>query len=218
MDKLKLALTFISIGIVVGAVIVLVLIFVFGAKLSKVNVGPIEFEIPTATPPVEQPTATIQQVTQQPIATNEPSTQSPQILPTSTSIQPTATQETFVTIFEVFSNLSWQDTGVQIMAGDALRIIWDGKSKWRGANIGDFSDPLGGFIDPNPNYACPPLMPSDEAGWNALVAKIGEAGVPTNPFKVIPTGEGNLYLAMNDCDTQRYDNEGSVVVTIEVRH
>jgi hypothetical protein len=218
MDKLKPALTLIGIGIVVGVVIALALILVFGAKLSRVNVGPIEFEIPTATPPVHQSTAAIQQLKQQPTAIGESSTQSPQVSPTSAPTQPTAESEPFVTTFEVFANLSWQDTGVQVMAGDSLRIIWDGKSRWRGTNTGDFSDPLGGYIDPNPNHTCPPLMPSDEAGWNALISKIGEAGVPTNPFKMIPTGEGNLYLAMNDCDAERHDNEGSIVVTIEVRH
>lgn len=139
-----------------------------GWNVTEVDTGVAKLAPPTATPSVEQPTAT-----------SEPSTQGPQISPTSAPIQPAATQETFVTTFEVFANLSWQDTGIQITTGDTLRIIWDGKSKWRGANTGDFSDPLGGFIGPNPNYACPPLMPSNEAGWNALVAKIGEAGVPS---------------------------------------
>lgn len=120
--------------------------------------------------------------------------------------------------FEVYANLSWQNTGVQIKSGDRLRIIWDGVSKWRGVNSGDFSDPLGGYSDPNSNYVCTPLMPAEQAGWNALVAKIGENGAPTNPFKSTPIGDGILYLAMNDCDKQRYDNEGSVIVTIEVQH
>jgi hypothetical protein len=121
------------------------------------------------------------------------------------------------TSFEVYANLSWQDTGVLVNSGDIVRIIWDGLSRWRGVNYGDFSDPLGGYIDPNANYDCQPLMPSEQAGWNALVAKVGDAGAVTNPFKITPTGEGKLYLAMNDCDQQRYDNEGSVIVTIEVR-
>ena len=162
-----------------------------------------------------QPTATVQQVAQQPTPTSQPTTQ---ISAPPTSIPPTATQAPLVTTYEVFANLSWQDTGVQIKSDDRLRIIWDGKSKWRGINYGDFSDPLGGYSDLNANYDCPPLTPSEEAGWNALVAKIGANGIPSNPFKVIPSGEGNLYLAMNDCDKQRYDNEGSVIVTIEVQH
>lgn len=49
MDKIKLAFTFIGIGIVVGVVIALVLVFVFDAKPTKVNVGPIEFEMSTPT-------------------------------------------------------------------------------------------------------------------------------------------------------------------------
>ncbi len=140
----------------------------------------------------------------------------PTFAPTLTS--PPATQAPSVSTFEVYANLSWQDTGIQIKSGDRLRIIWDGKSKWRGVNSGDFSDPLGGYIDPNSNYSCPPLMPAEQAGWNALVSKIGENGTPTNPFKSIPLGEGTLRLAMNDCKEQRYDNEGSVTVTIEIQH
>jgi len=138
--------------------------------------------------------------------------------PTAQPFTPATSQASSSTQFEVFANLSWQDTGIQINSGDRLRIIWDGKSKWRGVNSGDFSDPLGGYIDPNSNYACTSLMPANQAGWNALVAKIGENGTPTNPFKLIPSGNGTLYLAMNDCDKQRYDNEGSVIVTIEVQH
>lgn len=89
MEKLKLASTFIGIGIVVGAVIVLTLVLVFGAKLSKVNVGPIEFEIPTSTPepqptmtvvsrttsqPTPQPVATVTDIPVQPTATPLPTT------------------------------------------------------------------------------------------------------------------------------------------------
>lgn len=135
--------------------------------------------------------------------------------PTATQVMSNAVQSSVSTI-EIFANLSWQNTGVQIKSGDNLLIIWDGISKWRGINSGDFSDPLGGYDDPNSNYDCPPLMPVEQAGWNALVAKIGEAGIPSNPFKSVPSGEGTLYLAMNDCDKQRYDNEGSIIVTIEV--
>ena len=59
MEKLKLVFTSTSIGIVVGAVIVLTLVLVFGAKLSKVSVGPIEFEIPTSTPEPQPTTTTV---------------------------------------------------------------------------------------------------------------------------------------------------------------
>ena len=194
------------VGVIVAAIIAL------GASLIQRSAGQAEPTaiVVTATSfqSVTQPSETIQQVTQQPTA---------QVSSPPTSIPPTATQAPLVVTFEVFANLSWQNTNVQIASGDRLRIIWDGKSKWRGTDSGDFSDPLGGYIDTsNPQYACPPLMPPEEAGWNALVAKIGDNGVVTNPFKVIPTGEGKLQLAMNDCDSQRYDNEGSVIVTVEV--
>jgi hypothetical protein len=165
----------------------------------------------TPTSPVQvrsSPTPVIQQ------AISEPTVQ----LPESTSVPLTATPTPFLTTYEVYANLSWQDTGIQIKLGDRLRIIWDGKSEWRGVNYGNFSDPLGGYNDPNSKYDCPSLAPEEQVGWNALVAKIGVNGMPANPFKVVPAGEGNLYLAMNDCDKQRYDNEGSVIITIEVRH
>jgi hypothetical protein len=142
------------------------------------------------------------------------------VQPTTPSVQssPQSSPSSSVTYtFRVYANLSWQSTGIQIRSGDRVRIIWDGKSKWRGTNSGDFSDPLGGWIDnTNPQYACPPLMSPDVAGWNALVAKIGDNGRVVNPFKETPQGEGELKLAMNDCDSQRFDNEGSVVVIIEV--
>lgn len=153
----------------------------------------------------------------QPTTTAPLQMNTPQPPPTATPVPPTPAESVTSTSFEVYANLSWQDTGVSISPGDRVRVIWDGKSRWRGVNSGDFSDPLGGYSDPNANYGCPPLMPSAEAGWNAMVAKVGQGGVVTNPFKVSPVGDGTLYLAMNDCDEQRYDNEGSAVVTIEVR-
>jgi hypothetical protein len=215
--------------IIFAAVVILILIgavWYFRLELCKVALGTsggeAEFCVPQAQS-TAAPTEPVQQVVVVVTATSpviQPTTtDSLQTPPTSAPILPTATQAPFVTIFQVIANLSWQDTGVQISTGDRLRIIWDGISKWRGTNFGDFSDPLGGYVDTsNPQYACPPLMPPEEAGWNALVAKISDNGVVTNPFKAIPTGEGKLYLAMNDCDKERYDNEGSVTVTIEVRH
>ncbi|MCW5861550.1 MAG: hypothetical protein KIT52_00465 [Anaerolineae bacterium] len=173
---------------------------IVGQKATLCDPGaatqPTDAPPPTATPEPPQPTDIPQQ-------------------PTNTPMPPTPSVSS--SSFEVFANLSWQDTGVKINSGDSVRIIWDGKSRWRGINSGDFSDPLGGYSDPNANYSCTPLMSSGEAGWNAMVAKVGENGVVTNPFKNPPAGEGTLYLAMNDCDQQRYDNEGSAIVTIEVR-
>ena len=178
-----------------------------GVVLEDVASGQVEPTEPTAVelPPTNTPAL--------PPPTNTPAP----LPPTNTPIPPQPTEPVSSTSFEVYASLSWQDTGVRLSPGDRVRVIWDGKSRWRGINSGDFSDPLGGYSDPNANYGCPPLMPSAEAGWNAMVAKVGDGGTVTNPFKVPPMGEGTLYLAMNDCDEQRYDNEGSAVVTIEVR-
>jgi len=216
MDNSKNILTLIGVGIGIGVVLTVIVIVVLDARPSGVNLGPVEFDIPIATTAL-QPTSTVQQVAQQPTNTNITPKGSTQTEPTSVPVLPTATQAPLVTTYQVFANLSWQDTGIEIKRGDRLRIIWDGTSRWRGTNSGDFSDPLGGYTDTsNPQYACAPLMPPEAAGWNALVAKIGDNGTPTNPFKEIPIGDGTLRLAMNDCDSQRYDNEGSVAVTIEV--
>jgi hypothetical protein len=84
MDKLKLALTFAGIGIVVGAAIVAVLMLIFGAKLNKVNVGPIEFELPTSTPELQPTTTVVLQATSQP-------TPQPVVTVTDVPVQPTAT-------------------------------------------------------------------------------------------------------------------------------
>lgn len=199
MDDSKNPIALISFGVSIGAILVITLVVVFRATPTGINIGPVEFEIPTAM--MDSPSSGISMATAE--------------IP----ISPPIAEDRFRTTYEVFANLSWQDTGIQIGWDDRLRIVWDGASRWRGTDSGEFSDPLGGWIDTtNPQYACPPLMEPNEAGWNALVARIGEDGTPFNPFKLILAGEGTLYLAMNDCDSQRFDNEGSVIVTIEVSH
>ena len=58
MEKLKFALVFISVGVVIGASVAVALVFIVGAKPSKIDVGPIEFKMPTDTamspPPVSE--------------------------------------------------------------------------------------------------------------------------------------------------------------------
>jgi hypothetical protein len=50
MEKAKTFFTILGLGITIGVVLVIVLIFVVGARPQKVNVGGVEFEIPTPTP------------------------------------------------------------------------------------------------------------------------------------------------------------------------
>ena len=49
MDKFKTTLSILAIGITIGAVVVVILVFVVGARPKGVTVGGVEFEIPTAT-------------------------------------------------------------------------------------------------------------------------------------------------------------------------
>lgn len=55
MDSSKNAIRLIEVGIVVGVIIAWILFSVWGARPTGVNVGPIEFEIPTATTFALQP-------------------------------------------------------------------------------------------------------------------------------------------------------------------
>ncbi len=50
MEKVKTLITILGLGITIGVVLVVFLVFVVGAKPKNINVGGIEFEFPTATP------------------------------------------------------------------------------------------------------------------------------------------------------------------------
>ena len=79
MEKAKTFLAILGLGITIGVVLVVVLIFVVGARPQKVNVGGVEFEIPTPTP-----IAQVVPVTEVPAVV-------PSLLPASTSIPPIPT-------------------------------------------------------------------------------------------------------------------------------
>lgn len=82
MEKTKLAFVFIGIGIAIGAVVV-VLFLILGAKFTKINLGPIELEMPTPTP--------VSQLTSQPTSQVVP-TAPDETQPTNPA-QPTNTPE-----------------------------------------------------------------------------------------------------------------------------
>jgi hypothetical protein len=78
MDKAKSVFAILGLGITIGVVVVIVLIFVVGAIPKSINVGGVQFEIPTSTPvsspqnqqqvpPVVQPTTSISQPTSAPV-------------------------------------------------------------------------------------------------------------------------------------------------------
>jgi len=69
MEKSKGTVALIGLAFVAGGIVVWILTTVLGAKPSKVNVGPIEFAIPTATT-APQPASTVEQTVQQSQSTN----------------------------------------------------------------------------------------------------------------------------------------------------
>jgi len=149
---------------------------------------------------------------QQPTLQNTPSpspspSQSPSPSPTSAPY--------LLTTFKVLAAKGWQDTGVQVNAGDILEIsyvsgLWTGK-----IGLNDYSDPEGGH--PSQDYFCN-SMSHEETGFNALIGKIryGKPFLVGRHFLGTANISGTLYLRMNDCDEWLEDNEGSVVVTIQI--
>jgi PKD repeat protein len=106
----------------------------------------------------------------------------------------------------------WQDTGLTVTAGDALRITATGS--WRDGSqlltaAGDGSQLVTG---PNCPLSGAPLL--------ALVARIGATGIPflVRVGEAMPvTASGKLYLAPNDNWYTLWDNAGSLAVTISIR-
>jgi hypothetical protein len=152
----------------------------------------------------------------QPTLQNTPSpSQSPSPSPSpSTSTSPTSTPY-LLTTFEVLAAKGWQDTGVQVIAGDILEIsyvsgLWTGK-----IGLNDYSGPEGGH--PSVDYSCN-SMSHKETGFNALIGTIwtGKPFMVGRQFTGTADISGGLYLRMNDCDEWLEDNEGSVVVTIQI--
>jgi hypothetical protein len=153
---------------------------------------------------------------QQPTLQNTPSPSHPPSpsQPPSPSPSPTSTPNYFTT-FEVLAAKGWQDTGVQVNAGDILEIsyvsgLWTGK-----IGLNDYSGPEGGH--PSQDYLCNP-MSHKETGFNALIGIIwtGKPFMVGRHFTGTADISGGLYLRMNDCDEWLEDNEGSVVVTIQI--
>jgi hypothetical protein len=137
------------------------------------------------------------------------STASPTPLPS-----PTATPYAFVTV-EVAAAAGWQSTGLQVNLGDKLEITYV-SGLWTGKTGNAFlTGPEGGH--PSQDYICNP-MSHKETGFNALIGKIwyGEPFKVGRHFAGTADVAGTLYLRMNDCDKWLVDNEGSVVVTIQV--
>jgi hypothetical protein len=124
---------------------------------------------------------------------------------------PTATPVTAV--FEIFANAVWQDTGLQVNAGDLVAIQYSSGSwtTWSGTHpLVDGGGNVGLGDPKNPNHPVPGAFPG------VLIAKIGE-GIPReigNRKEFRSCDSGYLFLQMNDDILS--DNKGSIVVGISV--
>ncbi|MQP66057.1 hypothetical protein GE253_11970 [Niveispirillum sp. SYP-B3756] len=128
------------------------------------------------------------------------------------------------TSVSVQANVGWQDSGVQVAAGQTVTVTyvsgdWTADPKTNDGNAYD-ANGCPGLIVPGSQTAFP--MPGVTMG--ALVGKVGESGtaflIGDGP-QVMPSGDvGTLYLCINDDLTGAYgaglaDNSGSVTVQID---
>ena len=112
-------------------------------------------------------------------------------------------------VVKVRAERSWQDTGVQVFAGQQLVFIAYGE--WTNQSRGDKYGPDGSNrIDGGA------ILPSAPIG--ILLGRIGESPpfiIGSNSTITTSTG-GTLELVMNDWPLDRHDSRGSVIVAIRV--
>lgn len=143
-------------------------------------------------------TTTIETLTRAP-AQSATATETPVHTPTSTT-------------FEVQANYPWQNTGLEIEAGNQVRIQYVSGSWTTWQSQHPYVDAQGnvGFDYLNPDNPVPDAYPG------VLVAKIGY-GSPLqigNKANLKACNSGALYLKMNDDYLE--DNDGSIVVEITI--
>ncbi|MGH9662331.1 MAG: LssY C-terminal domain-containing protein, partial [Bryobacteraceae bacterium] len=113
---------------------------------------------------------------------------------------------------EIKGDTAWTDTGLDIRAGDRLRITASGKLAY-GASAAGPDGLARGFRD------LLRIFPYNEAGRGALLGRIGD-GDATRPFlagarrESQATTTGRLFLGINQGGSDR--GEGAFQVTIEV--
>jgi len=122
--------------------------------------------------------------------------------------------------YTVQANIKWQDSGITLGEKDTVTVRYNG-GLWT-------ANPATGFVDANGNsdYIAKSGYTLPGANEGALCGKIGESGeVFLIGFKAaVPSGlSGNLYLCINDDLNGEHghgfsDNEGAVVVNIDVNH
>ncbi|NBD35975.1 MAG: hypothetical protein GVY30_08240 [Chloroflexi bacterium] len=136
--------------------------------------------------------------------------------PQSESVTPTRSPETIS--FEVIASLPWQNTNIQLQSGDFLQIEYK-SGQWCGdVNLGGYSGPDNlDIVEEEPDLACLPLPGTRSEGRPALIGRIGN----DEPFNIgrqfvgTISGDGFLFLRINDCDDYLFDNDGSLVVDIQ---
>ena len=171
----------------------------------------------TPIPPTEQ--VTLVPSTNTPVIQIMPTTPAPFDTPTVTQVPPTLppTPTSTPTIFVVFAKERWQPTGVQVRNGNIIQITYI-TGLWSVRTVYTPTHPKGLLPadDQVDDPECIFQMLRSDVGDNALIAKIGENGEPFNPFQNTRTGEGMLYLRLNDCDKYLDDNYGSVTIQIQL--
>jgi hypothetical protein len=118
-------------------------------------------------------------------------------------------------LFDVQAQQGWQNTGIQLQAGNRITVIQiDGSWSYVGEAFFDANGDPNADIEEEHREIL--ILPSSYVG--TLVGRIGE-----NNDRIFPVGrwneftadtEGTLYLAMNDIDHQ--DNAGAITVQIMV--
>ena len=202
MEKAKSVFAILGLGITIGVVLVVILVFVVGAMPKKVTIGGVEFEIPTPTSMAAQvqpnPTSIIQQ------ATPAPTIQA--LVPTSTNIV-----ELQFPLEVSVSAVGWVSTNIEIHQGDKVTITYI-SGQWKAAPDWDLVGPKGDWRYVMSEYRLPsyPLL--------TLIGRIGD----TTPFFVgegltfTATTNGELQLGANDIENLYGDNDGSLIVKVNI--
>ena len=115
--------------------------------------------------------------------------------------------------FEVPADQEWIDTGINVRAGDRLRISAEGTIHYTSSKT---CGPNGGKREVRDMFRA---LPVNDVGRGALIGKLGEGG-RVQAFLIGERGEfdvdrdGRLFLGIND---DKYDtNSGSFQVTVEI--
>jgi hypothetical protein len=204
-DKAKSFFAILWLGITIGVVVVVILIFLIRATPKSIIIGGVEFEIPTST---AISTSTFE-------ATSTAFLQAqPSQIPSNSLEASTVISEPIVV--SISAKKGWQATGITIKVGDTVRIrhkegLWQSTEN----EILFGPDP---HLTSEPIDKCFPL--SSDPG--ALIGMTGNY----EPFKIgysyetISSVQGELFLRMNDCDHWLYNNrdefEGGIKVIVSV--